>query len=60
MQIVSIGDNSLLETICMKCQIVFSLKNKKNISKSHLLKILPRVLSINVLFLSSYFFIKII
>ena len=32
----------------MKCQILFSGKNKKNISKCHLLKILPRVLSIKV------------
>ena len=41
MQIVS------LETICMKCQILISGKNKKNISKCRLLKILPRVLSVN-------------
>ena len=34
---------SPLETICMKCQILFSRKNKKNISKCCLLKILPRV-----------------
>ena len=33
----------------MKCQILFSGKNKKNISKCHLLKILPRVLSVNKL-----------
>ena len=32
----------------MKCQILFSGKNKKNISKCRLLKILPRVLSVNV------------
>ena len=31
----------------MKCQILFSGKNKKNISKCRLLKILPRVLSLN-------------
>ena len=31
----------------MKCQILFSGKNKKNISKCRLLKILPRVLNIN-------------
>ena len=31
----------------MKCQILFSGKNKKNISKCRLLKILPRVLSVN-------------
>ena len=34
------------ETICMKYQILFSGKNKKNISKCRLLKILPRVLSV--------------
>ena len=32
----------------MKCQILFSGKNKKNISKCRLLKILPRVLSVNI------------
>ena len=30
----------------MKCQILFSGTNKKNISKCRLLKILPRVLSV--------------
>ena len=30
----------------MKCQILFSGKNMKNISKCRLLKILPRVLSV--------------
>ena len=30
----------------MKCQIPFSRKNKKNISKCHLLKIFPRLLSV--------------
>ena len=34
------------ETICMKCQILFSEKIKKNISKCRLLKILTRVLSV--------------
>ena len=33
----------------MKCHILFSEKNKKNISKCRLLKILPRVLSVNML-----------
>ena len=33
----------------MKCHILFSEKNKKNISKCRLLKILPRVLSVNAL-----------
>ena len=32
----------------MKCHILFSGKNKKNISKYRLLKILPRVLSVNI------------
>ena len=32
----------------MKCQILFSEKNKKNISKCRLLKILPRVLSVKI------------
>ena len=35
----------------MKCQILFSGKNKKNISKCRLLKILPRVLSVKTLIL---------
>ena len=38
-------DIAYIETICMKCQM-FSGKNKKNISKCCLLKILPRLLSI--------------
>ena len=37
---------SPMEIICMKYQIQFSGKNKKNISKCCLLKILPRMLSI--------------
>ena len=40
----------------MNCQILFSGKNKKNISKCRLLKILPRVLSVkkaNVLHVGS-------
>ena len=60
MQIVSIGDNlheiskpvfweKKKETICMKYQILFSGKNKKNISKWCLLKNLPRVLSVKYL-----------
>ena len=32
----------------MKCHILFSEKNKKNISKCRLLKILPRVLSVKI------------
>ena len=43
----------------MKCPILFSEKNKKNISKCRLLKILPRVLSVNtILYLTKYFNIK--
>ena len=37
---------SPLETICMKCQILFSEKSKKNISICPRLKILPWVLSV--------------
>ena len=33
----------------MKCPVLFSEKNKKNISKCRLLKILPRVLSVNTI-----------
>ena len=40
---------SPLETICMKCQNLFSRENKKNISICHLLKILSRVLCFNYL-----------
>ena len=40
----------------MKCQILFSGKNKKNISKCRLLKILPRVLSVKGFFF--IFFMK--
>ena len=36
-----------METICMKCQNLFSWELKKNILKCHLLKFLPRVLIIN-------------
>ena len=35
------------ETICIKCQTLFSRKNKKNILKCCLLKILPSTLSVN-------------
>ena len=33
----------------VKCQILFPGKNKENTSKCHLLKILPRVLSVNLI-----------
>ena len=36
------------ETIFMKCQSLFFGKNKKNISKCHLLKFLPRALSVEM------------
>ena len=39
---------SLLLTICMKCQNLFSGENKKNTSMCRLLKILPRVPSVNL------------
>ena len=42
MQAVSIGYN------CIKCQILFSGKNKKNISICCLLKILPKVLRVKL------------
>ena len=38
-----------LSPICMKCQNLFSGENKKNIPIHRLLKILPRVLSINTI-----------
>ena len=37
-----------LSPICMKGQIVFSGKNKKSISRFHLLKIISRVLSLKL------------
>ena len=46
----NISNLSPLETICMKCQVLFSGKIVKNISKCHVLKILPRVLSIKSVF----------
>ena len=42
---------SPLETTCMKCQLLFSVENKKNISVCRLLKILPRVRSIKLSFM---------
>ena len=41
-------------TICMKCQNLFSGKNKKNILKCLLLKLLPRVLSVHATFNKVY------
>ena len=40
---------SQMETICMKCWVLFSGKNKNNISGCRLLKVLPRMQSINEL-----------
>ena len=37
-----------MDTICMNCQNLFSGKNKKNILKCRLLKLLPRVLSVKI------------
>ena len=42
-----------VETFCMKCQNLFSGKNKKNISICHLLTILPVVPSINMIIVYS-------
>ena len=39
---------SLMETICMKCQNLFSENNEKNILKCLLLKFLPRVLRVKI------------
>ena len=39
---------SPLETMCIKCLILFSGKNRKNISFCHLVKILPSILSVNI------------
>ena len=39
----------------MNCQSLFCRKNKKNISKCHLLKILPSMLSIKVLLFLNHF-----
>ena len=36
----------IMETLCVKCQILFPEKNKEHISKCCQLKILPRLLSI--------------
>ena len=47
-----VGFNVSCKLSPMKCQIPFSGKNKKNISKCHLLKILPRVLRVNQQFTS--------
>ena len=57
MQIVSQGDNlhevsdpmSPKDTICIKYQILFSRKNKKNISKCLLLKFLSSMQNVNEL-----------
>ena len=43
----------------MKCHILFSEKNKKNISKCRLLKILPRVLSVKKSKHMVFFLVKI-
>ena len=45
---------SPMETTDMKCQNLFSGKNKETVLKSHLLKFLPRVLSKYLLNLPSH------
>ena len=44
----------------MKCHILFSGKNKKNISKCRLLKILPRVLSVEIIILRFFILVYIV
>ena len=41
----------------MKCQILFSWKNKKNVSKCHLLRFLPSMLSVRMLYILHYYYI---
>ena len=41
-------------TICMKCQILFSLKNKKNINNFSSAKLAQRVVKVNQLFVFSF------
>ena len=41
----------------MKCQILFTGKNKRNVSNCPLLKILPRVLSVKYLWIIVGFFL---
>ena len=43
----------------MKCHILFSEKNKKNISKCRLLKILPRVLSVKQIYTHPQIYISV-
>ena len=42
----------------MKCQILFSRKNKKNISKCHLMKFLPSMQSITLCLMKHYICMK--
>ena len=53
-QDLTIHTNSHQETICMRCQILFSRKNKKNLSKCHLLKFLPTMQSVEVAYANEY------
>ena len=41
------------ETVCIKCQSLFAGKNKKNISKCHLLELLPSIVSANTILIYS-------
>ena len=50
---ISLGDNlhevsNPIFTISMKCQILFSRKNKKNISKCHVLEFLSNMQSVKI------------
>ena len=47
-----------METICTKCQVLFSWSSKKIILKCRLLKFLPRVLSNNCFFFLLLFLIR--
>ena len=47
---------SPLETICMKCLILFPGKNKKSIPKCRLMKNLPGVLRVIIIIIIFFFF----
>ena len=49
---------SPMETICMKCQILFSLKNKKTISVCHLIALDKALFSTKKYLYFSYFLKK--
>ena len=46
---------ALKKTICMKCQILFSLgKIRKNVSKCHLLTFLPSMQSVKYMYMKEF------